>query len=83
VELGIVKACEAARVVVSRAAELAPEIGSGHWLQAFGAARSVAVPLLDERDRVAGILSVAIGEGTADEEVVESIRAAGSLWDGS
>ncbi|GIW88195.1 MAG: hypothetical protein KatS3mg108_2519 [Isosphaeraceae bacterium] len=72
-ELSIVRAVREGRVVVARAAELPPEVGSGYWLRAFGAERSVAVPVGD------GVLSVALPAGSnryGDEVVAERIRAA-------
>jgi hypothetical protein len=40
--------------------ELPADSGSGRWLRAFGAGRSVAVPIRDERGAVAGVFSVAL-----------------------
>ena len=48
-DLGIVRAATLGVVTASRTAELPAETGSGFWLRAFGASRSVAVPLLDAR----------------------------------
>jgi hypothetical protein len=58
--LGIVAAAVSGQIAVSRVAELPPDSGSGRWLRAFGAARSVAVPLSDDRGEVRGVFSVAL-----------------------
>lgn len=76
--LGIVAAAMTGDVRVSRVAELAAETGSGRWLRAFGAERSVAVPLRGARGAVVAVLSVALGRGAAsDASVAEHVRAAG------
>jgi hypothetical protein len=69
--LGIVVAATAGRPAVSRVEELPARSGSGRWLRAFGASRSVAVPIRDERGPVRGVLSVALPEDNplADEAV--------------
>ena len=58
--LGIVRAALGGETTVSLAADLPPDSGSGLWLRAFGAERSVAVPLLDHRGQVEAVLSVAL-----------------------
>ncbi len=79
--LGIVEACAADAVVVSRAAALPAEIGSGRWLRAFHATRSVAVPLHDASGRVIGILSVALGDDPrGDDDVAAVVREHGGRW---
>ena len=74
--LGIVAAALTGQPTVSRVAELPANSGSGRWLRAFGADRSVAVPLSDSRGSVHGVFSVALPEDCQldDHEVVESIR---------
>ena len=76
--LGIVVATISGRPAISRAAELPADSGSGAWLRAFGASRSVAVPDRDEGGTIRGILSVALpGECLLDDaEVAERIREA-------
>ncbi len=59
------------------AVELPEESGSGRWLRAFGAVRSVAVPIRDSRGTVRAVFSVALGENPLSEEIVsERVRAA-------
>jgi len=78
VSLGIVAAAIAGVPQVSRAQELPPDVGSGRWLRAFGAERSVAVPLVDENGRTFAVLSVAIPSSVlTDDEVAEQVRRAG------
>jgi hypothetical protein len=74
--LGIVAAALTAQPTVSRIRELSPDSGSGRWLWAFGADRSVAVPICTEERRVIGVLSAALTAGSKldDDEVVEQIR---------
>jgi hypothetical protein len=74
VDLGIVKAAMTARVAVSHARELPADRGSGHWLRAFGASRSVAVPIPGGDGKVALVVSLALGLEPADEAVAEAIR---------
>lgn len=71
--LGIVKAASEGRVVVSVADELDPTSGSGYWLRAFGADRSIAVPRLDPWGAVIGVFSVAMPGLDPDAEAVCSI----------
>jgi hypothetical protein len=77
-DLGIVKAAESREVVVSVDRELPAEIGSGYWLRAFGAPRSVAVPILDRTGRTAFVVSLALGPELDDEAVASAIR--GESW---
>ncbi len=79
-DLGIVRAATEGRVVVSVAAGLPAEVGSGRWLRAFGAARSVAVPILGGGGRVAAVVSIALGPEPDDEAVASAIRDGG--WPG-
>jgi hypothetical protein len=67
--LGIVKAAASGRVVASVAAELPADSGSGYWLRAFGASRSVAVPVVDDGGRVALVVSIALGPEPDSEAV--------------
>src|SRR5258708_37568283 len=69
VHLGIVRAASTGETCVSIAAELPPEAGSGLWLRAFGAARSVAVPIAGRDGRVEDVVSVAL-RLAADEPAV-------------
>ena len=67
-DLGIVGAYCDGRRRVSIAAELPAEVGSGYWLRAFGADRSVAVPI------AGGVVSVALaGLETGAEEVERAL----------
>ena len=74
-DLGIVKAVASGRVVVSVAEELPADVGSGYWLRAFGAARSVAVPIVDVDGKVAFVVSLALGVEPEEEAVASTIRA--------
>jgi hypothetical protein len=79
-ELGIVAAVESARRVVSRAEDLPPDSGSGYWLRAFGADRSVAVPIAGPTG-IAGVVSVALaGSEWADDAVEALLRERASEW---
>ena len=77
-ELGIVKAVASGQVAVSLARDLPAGVGSGYWLRAFGADRSVAVPILDRDGRVALVVSLALGLEPDDEAVAGAIR--GEPW---
>jgi hypothetical protein len=73
--LGIVVAVTTGRFASSWAETLPAEVGSGRWLRAFGAVRSVAVPLADVTGRVVSVLSVALpSPEPVDEDVAESVR---------
>lgn len=74
--LGIVAAALTGQPAVSRVIELPADSGSGHWLRAFGAGRSVAVPLSDTDGSVRAILSVAMPACSHldDNSIIESIR---------
>lgn len=76
--LGIVAAAMERRPVVSRASDLPEDSGSGRWLRAFGASRSVAVPIRGKNGRVEGVLSVALPPEIAleDQEVARRIQRA-------
>ena len=73
-DLGIVRAAATRQAVASIARELPAGAGSGYWLRAFGASRSVAVPILDEGGRVAFVVSLALGFDPDDEAVEAEIR---------
>ncbi len=75
-DLGIVRAAATGEVVESVAAGLPSDVGSGYWLRAFGATRSVAVPVLGEGGSVALVASVALGPGPGAEVVAGLIRSA-------
>jgi len=74
--LGIVAAALTGQPAVSRVIELPADSGSGQWLRAFGAGRSVAVPLSDNDGSVRAILSVAMPACSHldDNSIIESIR---------
>ncbi len=73
--LGIVAAALSGQPAVSDAHLLEPESGSGRWLRAFGAGRSVAVPIPGDDARPAVVLSVALEGTEADvESVAQTIR---------
>ena len=76
VDLGIVKAVLTARGAVSRTLELPADRGSGYWLRAFGASRSVAVPILGADGKVALVVSIALGPEPSDEAVAGAILEA-------
>jgi hypothetical protein len=80
--LGIVIAALSGQPAISRL-ETIPADGestSGHWLRAFGASRSVAVPLLDDEGQCLGVLAVAVPASChlADSTVVQQIHLAAS-----
>ena len=76
--LGIVAAAREGRPVVSRASDLPEDSGSGRWLRAFGASRSVAVPIRGGNGQVDGVLSVALPPEITleDQEVVKIVQRA-------
>lgn len=78
--LSIVRVVSERRPVVAVASELPSDVGSGYWLRAFGAARSVAVPIEGDPGEVVGVLSVAVGEAcvAADEAIAAKLRRWGS-----
>jgi hypothetical protein len=76
VHLGIVRAATTGDPFVSIAAELPPETGSGLWLRAFGAERSVAVPIAGRDGRIGAVVSVALGLEPGEPAVSAMIRAA-------
>jgi hypothetical protein len=74
--LGIVAAALSAHPVISRVAQLPADSGSGRWLRAFGASRSVAVPRRDDSATVQGVLSVALPEEVreSDDAIVAMLQ---------
>jgi hypothetical protein len=83
-ELGIVQAAVSGAVAVSRASDPPDdaEAGPGYWLRAFGAARSVAVPLHDPGAAVRAVVSVALPADCPfdDDAVAERILMAVRGW---
>jgi hypothetical protein len=75
--LGIVGAANTRAPVISVAAQLSPSLGSGRWLRAFGASRSIAVPLLGPSGTVLAVLSIALPDAIIpDREVLERLQEA-------
>jgi hypothetical protein len=70
--LGIVAAALTGQPAVSRVAELPADSGSGRWLRAFGASRSVAVPIRGKGGKLQGVFSVAL---TADSTLGDRLVA--------
>ncbi len=69
--LGIVAAVLTGQPAISHAADLPADSGSGRWLRAFGASRSVAVPIRDPAGSVLGVISVALAaENQAPDEAI-------------
>ena len=79
-DLGNVRAVNAGAVTVMVAAQIPAEAGSGFWLRAFGASRSVVVPLRAADGRVEAILSVALPSADEPDDlaVAEVVRAHGA-----
>jgi len=73
--LGIVKAATVGQVAVSVVAELNPDSGSGYWLRAFDAERSVAVPLEGADGRVGWVFSIALGMSPDAAEVARVLKS--------
>ena len=79
--LGIVLAARAMAVTEYRAVDLPPEVGSGYWLRAFEADRSVAVPQIDSQGNLIRILSVAVtGLERPSEYYAELIQRAYAIF---
>lgn len=79
--LGIVLAARAMDVTEYRAQDLPPEVGSGYWLRAFEADRSVAVPQIDSHGNLIRILSVAVsGLERPSEYYSELIKRAYAIF---
>jgi hypothetical protein len=79
--LGIVLAAVERRRTVSVARDLPADRGSGYWLRAFGAERSVAVPIEGTAGLVVGVVSVALNAGgVSDDDIEVRIRAEATAW---
>jgi len=79
--LGIVIAANERRRVVSVATDLPVEVGSGYWLHGFEAARSVAVPIMDDLGKVLAVVAVALPTlEPSDVDVETALRSAASAW---
>ena len=69
--LGIVVAAITGQPAISRVEDLPEDSGSGRWLRAFGASRSVAVPVSERNGSEQGVLSVALpGELQAEDQKI-------------
>ena len=80
--LGIVRAATLGVVTTSRTEELPAESGSGLWLRAFGASRSVAVPLFHAQGGVHAVVSVALADSPLDDQAVaDRIRSDPLGWE--
>jgi hypothetical protein len=80
-QLGIVQAALSGQVIVSRAARLPNDAGSGGWLRRFGAARSVAVPIRNARKVVRAVCSVGLNDDRIDSrDVADLVRSAFWGW---
>lgn len=80
--LGIVRAVLIGEPVVSIAADLHPETGSGLWLRAFGAERSIAVPIRGDNGGVRAVISVATStDRAANDAIVEALRSFAAAMD--
>jgi hypothetical protein len=70
--LGIVGAAVTGQPTVSRISELPPDVGSGRWLRAFNAVRSIAVPLgistVEASPNCRGVLAVALSADSPLED---------------
>ncbi len=77
--LGIVAAAVTGQPAISRVEDLPADSGSGRWLRAFGAARSVAVPVTGKDGNVLSVLSVALPRccTLTDEEVAQMLHQSG------
>lgn len=76
--LGIVAAALTGQPAVSHVENLPADSGSGRWLRAFGASRSVAVPIRGEGAKIQGVFSVALAADSTlgDQIAAERIRGA-------
>jgi len=80
-DLGIVGAVLTRGPVFSRASELPDDVGSGFWIRAFDATRSVAVPPLHTSGVVRAVVAVALTtENLDDQAVVDKILEATREW---
>jgi hypothetical protein len=71
--LGIVLAARTRQTTEYRALDLPPDSGSGYWIRAFEADRSVAVPQFDATGQLIRILSVAVTGLETPEAYYEQI----------
>jgi hypothetical protein len=76
--LGIVKAASSGHPAVSLAADLPEDSGSGYWLRAFGAERSVAVPLKVREGTIGWVFSIALGLSPEASEVARILKSIAS-----
>jgi hypothetical protein len=76
--LGIVQAAVDRAVATSWASALPDDGGSGTWLRAFQAVRSVAVPILDAQGQTCRVIAIAIGPDCdlSSEEVARRLQTA-------
>lgn len=80
-DLGIVRAALTHAPAISRVDKLPADAGSGYWLRAFGATRSVAVPLHDLKGKVRAVVAIAIADtDLEDDAVAERILTAVRKW---
>src|SRR5271157_892243 len=77
--LGIVAAALTGQPAVSRVADLPADSGSGRWLRAFGASRSVAVPIRGEGGKIQGVFSVALAADSTVGDRIVAERICGAL----
>ncbi len=77
VELGCVQAAATREVVTAWAEKLPDDGGSGTWLHAFEAARSVAVPILDQAGQSRAVVAIALPETCplSEADVTRRLRA--------
>jgi hypothetical protein len=73
-DLGIVAAAITGQAAVSRVEDLPADSGSGRWLRAFEASRSVAVPIQDAHGSVYGVISVALPEQNQERDELIAAR---------
>lgn len=78
VDLGIVHALQDNSPAITWARDCPADHGSGHWLRAFGADRSVAVPIEGR-----GVVSIARAGPGDDQEAARRLREAGLRWLGA
>lgn len=80
-DLGIVAAVVGRQRRVSLASDVPSWAGSGYWLRAFGADRSVAVPVVGGDGVIAGVVAVALAGFDPPDDVVEGrLREAAAGW---
>ncbi|WP_406694843.1 hypothetical protein V5E97_27750 [Singulisphaera sp. Ch08] len=80
-DLGIVRAALTNSPTISRADELPDHAGSGYWLRAFDATRSVAVPLHDHKGKVRAVVALALADTDLDDDaMLERVLIAVHKW---